>query len=159
MLQFDLTASHPHDGPNDLLEGTLAVFQNQSDRWPQELASVVLFTVGFLALVGLVVLVGNAVGRADPWVLVGSVAVGGGAGIGAVGQLLYLGVNERAIDPHSCDCARAAEQLISRGQVLGLLDKGRRWLLVATLAWPGLACCCAGEGVAVVGCSAHPGGR
>jgi hypothetical protein len=138
LLQFDITASPPRNtAPNDLLEGTLAFFQNESDRWPQELASLILFTVGFLALVGLVALLRDAVGRGDPWVLLGALAVGVGAGIGAVGQLFYLGAKEIAIDPHYCDCARAAEQIISRGQVLGMLDNAQRWLLVGTLV---LAC-------------------
>jgi hypothetical protein len=135
LLQFDVTASPPREtAPNDLLEGTLAFFQNESDRWPQELASLILFTVGFLALIGLVALLRNAVSRDDPWMLLGTLAVGVGAGIGAVGQLLYLGAKEIAIDPHYCDCARAAEQIISRGQVLGMLDNAQRWLLVGTLA-------------------------
>ena len=134
LLQFDITASPPRKtAPNDLLEGTLAFFQNESDRWPQELASLVLFTVGFLALIGLVTLVRNAVGRDDPWMLLGTLAVGVGAGIGAVGQLFYLGAKEIAIDPHYCDCARAAEQIISRGQVLDMLDNAQQWLLVGTL--------------------------
>src|SRR5215211_7397255 len=135
LLQFDLTASPPREtAPNNLLEGTLAFFQNESDRWPQELASLLLFTVGFLALIGLVALLRNVVGRDDPWTLLGTLAVGVGAGIGAVGQLFYLGAKEVAIDPHYCDCARAAEQIISRGQVLGMLDNAQQWLLVGTLA-------------------------
>ena len=134
LLQFDITASPPRrTAPNDLLEGTLAFFQNESDRWPQELASLVLFAVGFLALIGLVALLRNAVGRDDPWMLLGTLAVGVGAGIGAVGQLFYLGAKEMGIDPHYCDCARAAEQIISRGQVLNMLDNAQRWLLVGTL--------------------------
>jgi len=135
LLQFDITASPPRNAaPNDLLEGTLAFFQNESDRWPQELASLLLFTIGFLALIGLVALVRNAVGRDDPLLLLGTLAVGVGAGIGAMGQLFYLGAKEMAIDPRYCDCARAAEQIISRGQVLGMLDNAQRWLLVGTLA-------------------------
>jgi hypothetical protein len=47
---------------------------------------------------------------------------------------LYVGAKEIGIDPHYCDCARAAEQIISRGQVLGILDNAQRWLLVGTLA-------------------------
>lgn len=134
LLQFDITASPPRrTAPNDLLEGTLALFQNESDRWPQELASLVLFTGGFLALIGLVALVRNAVGRDDPWLLLGTLAVAVGAGIGAVAQLFYLGAKKTAIDPHYCDCARAAEQIISRGQILGTLDNAQRWLLVGTL--------------------------
>jgi hypothetical protein len=135
LLQFDITASPPREtAPNDLLEGTLAFFQNESDRWPQELASLILFTVGFLALIGLVALLRNAVGRDDPWLLLGTLAVGVGAGIGAVGQLLYLGAKEAGIDPRYCDCARAAEQIISRGQALDMLDNAQRWLIVGTLA-------------------------
>jgi hypothetical protein len=134
LLQFDITASPPRrTAPNDLLEGTLAFFQNESDRWPQEVASLILFIVGFFALIGLVALLRNSVGRDDPWMLLGTLAVGVGAGIGAVGQLFYLGAKEIGIDPHYCDCARAAEQIISRGQVLDMLDNAQRWLLVGTL--------------------------
>jgi hypothetical protein len=135
LLQFDITASPPRrTAPNDLLEGTLAFFQNESDRWPQEVASLILFTVGFLALIGLVALLRNSLGRDDPWILLGTLAVGVGAGIGAVGQLFYLGAKEIGIDPHYCDCARAAEQIISRGQALDMIDNAQRWLLIGTLA-------------------------
>src|SRR4029453_11407584 len=79
LLQFDITASPPRKTPpNDLLEGARAFFQNESDRWPQELASLLLFTVGFLALIGLVALLRNAVSRDDPWMLLGT--FGGGVG-------------------------------------------------------------------------------
>jgi hypothetical protein len=134
LLQFDITASPPaKTAPNDLLEGTLAFFQNESDRWPQDLASLILFTVGLLALIGLVALLRNAVSRDDPWMLLGTLAVGVGAGLGAAGQLLFLGAKEVGIDPHYCDCARAAEQIISRGQALAMLDNAQRWLIVGTL--------------------------
>jgi hypothetical protein len=138
LLQFDITASPPRKtAPNDLLEGTLAFFQNESDRWPQEITSLILFTVGFLALIGLVALLRNAVGRDDPWMLLGTLAIGVGAGIGAVSELLYLGAKQVGIDPHYCDCARAAEQIIGRGQTLDMLDGAQRWLLVGTLALAG----------------------
>jgi hypothetical protein len=135
LLEFDITASPPaKTAPNDLLEGTLATFQNESDRWPQQVSSLILFTVGFVALIGLVALLRNAARRDDPWMLLGTLAVGVGAGIGAVGQLLFLGAKQVGIDPHYCDCARAAEQIISRGQTLGMIDNAQRWLLIGTLA-------------------------
>ncbi len=138
LLQFDVTASPPRrTAPNDLLEGTLAFFQNESDRWPQELAALLLFTVGFVALIGLVALLRSSAGRDDPWMLLGTLAVGVGAGIGAVGELLYLGAKQVGIDPHYCDCARAAEQIISRGETLDMLDNAQRWLLVGTLVLAG----------------------
>ena len=138
LLEFDITASPPRKtAPNDLLEGTLAFFQNESDRWPQELSSLILFTVGFFALIGLVALLWDSVGRDDPWVLLGTLAVGVGATIGAVGELLFLGAKKVGIDPHYCDCARASEQIISRGQALGMIDNAQRWLIVGTLALAG----------------------
>jgi hypothetical protein len=76
----------------------------------------------------------NAARRDDPWMLLGTLAVGVGAGIGAVGQLLFLGAKQVGIDPHYCDCARAAEQIISRGQTLDMIDNAQRWLLIGTLA-------------------------
>jgi hypothetical protein len=134
LLQFDITASPPRKAPpNDLVEGTLAFFQNESDRWPQELTSLILFAVGFLALIGLVVLLRNSVSRDDPWVLLGTLALGVGAGIGAVGQLLFLGAKQAGINPHYCDCARLAEQIISRGQALDMIDNAQRWLIVGTV--------------------------
>ena len=135
LLQFDITASPPaKTAPNDLLEGTLASFQNESERWPQQVSSLILFTVGFVALIGLVALLRNAARRDDPWMLLWTLAVGVGAGIGAVGQLLFLCAKQVGIDPHYCDCARAAEQIISRGQTLGMIDNAQRWLLIGTVA-------------------------
>jgi hypothetical protein len=134
LLEFDVTASPPRETPpNDLVEGTLAFFENESERWPQELISLLLFTAGFLALIGLVVMMRNAVSRDDPRMLLGTLAVGVGAGIGAAGQLLFLGAKEVGIDPHYCDCARAAEQIISRGQTLGMIDNAQQWLVVGFL--------------------------
>jgi hypothetical protein len=134
LLEFDVTAPPPRETPpNDLVEGTLAFFENQSERWPQELISLVLFTAGFLALIGLVVMLRNAVSRDDPRMVLGTLAIGVGAGIGAAGQLLFLGAKEVGIDPHYCDCARAAEQIISRGQTLDMFDNAQRWLVVGFL--------------------------
>jgi hypothetical protein len=134
LLEFDVTASPPRETPpNDLVEGTLAFFENESERWPQELISLLLFTAGFLALIGLVVMMRNAVSRDDPRMLLGTLAVGVGAGIGAAGQLLFLGAKEVGIDPHYCDCARAAEQIISRGQTLDMIDNAQQWLVVGFL--------------------------
>jgi hypothetical protein len=134
LLEFDVTASPPRETPpNDLVEGTLAFFENESERWPQELISLLLFAAGFLALIGLVVMMRNAVSRDDPRMLLGTLAVGVGAGIGAAGQLLFLGAKEVGIDPHYCDCARAAEQIISRGQALDMIDNARQWLVVGFL--------------------------
>jgi hypothetical protein len=134
LLEFDVTASPPRETPpNDLVEGTLAFFENESERWPQELISLLLFTAGFFALIGLVVMMRNAVSRDDPWILLGTLAVGVGAVIGAAGQLLFLGAKEVGIDPHYCDCARAAEQIISRGQTLDMIDNAQQWLVVGFL--------------------------
>lgn len=134
LLELDVTASPPHETPpNDLVEGTLAFFQNESDRWPQQLASLILFTIGLLALIGLVVLLRKAVSRDDPRMTIGALAIGVGAGIAATSQLLFLGAKEVAIDPHYCDCARAAEQIISRGQTLDILDNVQQWLFLAFL--------------------------
>jgi hypothetical protein len=134
LLELDVTASPPRETPpNDLVEGTLAFFENESERWPQELTSLLLFTAGFLALIGLVVMVRDAVSRDDPRIMLGTLAIGVGAGIGAVGQLLFLGAKEVGIDPHYCDCVRAAEQIISRGQTLGMIDNAQRWLVVGFL--------------------------
>jgi hypothetical protein len=97
LLELDVTASPPRETPpNDLVEGTLAFFENESERWPQELTSLLLFTAGFLALIGLVVMVRDAVSRDDPRITLGTLAIGVGAGIGAVGQLLFLGAKEVA---------------------------------------------------------------
>src|SRR6266508_3550925 len=78
-------------------------------------------------------MVRDAVSRDDPRMMLGTLAIGVGAGIGAVGQLLFLGAKEVGIDPHYCDCVRAAEQIISRGQTLGMIDNAQRWLVVGFL--------------------------
>jgi hypothetical protein len=65
--------------------------------------------------------------------MMGTLAVGVGAGIGATSQLLFIGAKEVGIDPHYCDCVRAAEQIISRGQALGMIDNAQQWLVAAFL--------------------------
>lgn len=135
LLEFDITADPPRETPpNDIVEGTLAFFQNESDRWPQQLAAMLLFTVGFLALIGLVVLLRRVVSREDPRMMLGTLAIGTGAGIAAASQLLFIGAKEVGIDPQYCDCARAAEQIISRGQTLFMIENAQNWLIVGFLA-------------------------
>lgn len=134
LLEFNITASAPSeaDGNTDLVEGTLAFFRNETARWPQEAATLILFTIGFLSLIGLVVFLKRSLGD-SPKVLLGTCAIVVGAAFGAMAQILYIGVKELAIDPHYCDCPRLAEQVISRGQILGLFGNVQRWMLVVFL--------------------------
>lgn len=135
LLEFDVTADPPKQTPpNDIFEGTLAFFENETERWPQELISVILFIVGLVALIGLVVLLRDAVTRRSPSLMLGTLVIGVGAAIGVAGQLFYIGAKEIAIDPQYCDCARRVEQIVSRGQALDIIESAQQWMLLGFFA-------------------------
>lgn len=141
LLEMNITASPPREtAGNDLFEGTLEFFRNETLRWPQEFTSVLLFSVGFLGLIAFIWILQKAVAPGDVWMTLGALAIGTGAAFGTIGQLIYIGAKQIAIDPHYCDCERAVEQIIARGQALQMVDNIQRWVLLAflTLAAVGL---------------------
>ena len=122
--------THPEEpGRNpDLAQGTLEFFKFASSIWPQELAQRLLFTVGFLFLAGLGLALGRVIGSESPRSFAVMPIVFAGA-IAVIVNLLTIGAKSVAIDPHFCDCKHFAEQIIARGQALGMVESAEQWAI------------------------------
>jgi hypothetical protein len=133
LVESGITAPEGRTAPRaarqDFVDATIAFFQDEQARWPQELAASLLFALGFAALGALGVLLARALGgtEARAGVLSSTFAVAGTLGVAA--QLLYVGVKQVAIDPRYCDCRYAPEQIISQARGLALAEGAQRWLL------------------------------
>jgi hypothetical protein len=134
LLEYDITASPPADPPgNDFVAGSVAFFQNEQDRWPQELTANLLFGLGFLLLVPVGLILRRAFGREDLRSTIGSSAFAVAGVIGLAAQLIYVGAKEVAIDPRYCQCEYAPEQIISQNRALAMAEGSQRWLLIGFL--------------------------
>jgi hypothetical protein len=129
LLQLGVTGpEEPTRRIPDLVDSILQFFRDESAAWPQDLASRILFMVGFVGVIGLGLVVRRFVGRDDPraTVVAGSFSLAGGLGI--VAELVTIGVKQAAIDPTYCQCKYAPEQVISRWQTLGQVETAEEWL-------------------------------
>jgi hypothetical protein len=129
LQQFGVTGpQEPNRLPPDLVDRILQFFRDESAAWPLDLASRLLFMVGFVGVIGLGLVARRFVGRDDPrtTMAAGSFALAGGLGI--VAELVTIGVKQVAIDPTYCQCKYAPEQVISRWQTLGQVETAEEWL-------------------------------
>jgi hypothetical protein len=134
LLEYDVTASPPRNPPGrDFVADSVAFFQNERDRWPQELTANLLFALGFLLLVPVGLLLRRAFGRDDLRSTIGSSAFAVAGVIGLAAQLIYVGAQEVAIDPRYCQCEYAPEQIISQNRALAMAEGSQRWLLIGFL--------------------------
>jgi MFS family permease len=134
LLAFDVTAPPPKDVPgNDFVAQTVADFQNEQERWPQELTSSILLGIGFVLLLPMGLILGRAFGRDDIQALLGSAALGVAGIVGAVAQLVFVGAKEVAIDPRYCQCEYAPEQIISQHRALAMAEGAQRWMAIGFL--------------------------
>jgi hypothetical protein len=119
----------PRTARRDFVDATIAFFQDEQSRWPQELTYSLLFALGFAALAGLGVLLARALGGTETRAAILSVTFAMAGTLGVAGQLLFVGAKQVAIDPHYCDCQYAPEQIISQARGLALVEGAQRWLL------------------------------
>jgi hypothetical protein len=133
LVESGLTAPERSTAPRvarqDFVDATIAFFQDQQARWPQELTASLLFAVGFAALAGLGVLLARALGGTDARAALLSLTFVMAGSLGVTAQLLFVGAKQVAIDPHYCDCQYAPEQIISQARGLALVEGAQRWLL------------------------------
>jgi hypothetical protein len=92
LLEYDVTAPPAKDPPgNDFVADTVAFFQSEQDRWPQELTANLLFGLGFLLLLPVGLMLRRALGPQDLRSAIGSSAFAVAGVVGVAGQLIYRG--------------------------------------------------------------------
>lgn len=141
LLSYDITAPAlpaPPSKPN-LLTSTVVLFANERQRWVQEVISGSLFTAGFVALVGVAILLSRRRGHSDRGGSLMVAALGIAAALGAGSVLLGLGAEQAALDPHICDCKYSATQIISQGRAWTVITGSSDWLLYGFLALAAVA--------------------
>jgi hypothetical protein len=133
LLWLNITFPEPRfrEGENVLVDNLVTGFTSDQERWPQELASQLLFVIGFAGIAGLGAVMSALVGAADgARRLLTTMLVAAGI-LGIVAMLLYVGVKEVSADPHYCECGSRDAQLISRIAVLDAASNAQNWLLDA----------------------------
>lgn len=136
LLEFDVTARPVErpPGPPDFVAELQAFFANEQTRWPQQVASSLLFALGFAALAGIGLLLRDVLGRQDGRTSIVSASLGMAGVVGLTSQLGWLGAREVAIDGRWCDCKYFIEQIVSQGRTLAIIDGLQEWLLFGVFA-------------------------
>jgi hypothetical protein len=137
LLNYDISAPAPTPLPKgrpNLLTGTVLFFANERERWTQEVISTCLFAAGFVALVGLAIVLSRRSGVSDSpgALMIGVFVIGSSLGVGS--GLLSLGAEQVALNSEICDCKYSATQIISEGRALSLAQGSSDWLLYGFLA-------------------------
>ncbi|HEX5039254.1 MAG TPA: hypothetical protein VFW95_03885 [Candidatus Limnocylindria bacterium] len=142
LLWLNITAPEPafREGENVLVDNIVTGFTSEQERWPQELASNLLFVLGFVAVAGLGAVLPALIGATEGARRLTGTFFVVAATLGIVGMLLYVGVKEIAADPRYCECGSRDAQLISRMSILDTISNAQNWLLdaYATLFGVGL---------------------
>jgi hypothetical protein len=129
LLSFNITAPEPTDpGTDNIVDNVFAFFENESLRWPQDLAIQLLFAVGFAGVAALGPILRHLIGRDDPGPTMLATALLAAGLLGVVAQLVYIGMKEVAIVAEYCDCEYAAHQLIARREILEAVGGVQQWL-------------------------------
>jgi hypothetical protein len=99
--------------------------------WPFDLASNVLFGVGFVALELIGVVLPSLTGRRETSIraYAGALALAGVLGVGA--ELIYVGARSQIINIGYCDCGFKNEEAISQLWALNLVQGAQSWLVTA----------------------------
>jgi hypothetical protein len=140
LMEFDVTApSLPASLPSDFVNRLEVIFQNEQARWPWEVASSLLFVVGFVGLAGVGLVLRETYGRRDAVSSFMSTSFVVAAILGIGGQLMFLGAKQVAIDPLLCDCVYEPEQIVSQGRALAIAESSFEWLLYAVFALSAIA--------------------
>jgi hypothetical protein len=142
LLSFDITAPAPTPLPRNrpnLLTGTAAFFANERERWSQEVISGILFAAGFVALVGIAIVLSHRRGEIELAGRLMVASLGIGAALGTAAALSQLGAEQIAIDPHLCDCKYSSLQVIAQGRTLALIQGSGDWLLYGFFALAAVA--------------------
>src|SRR6188474_3398897 len=98
VLQFELTG-HPPPEPPDFLDGIMAFFRWDTERWPIDFAGTLMAGLGFVVFGALGVLLSRLADATDARRNVVAALMVMGATLGAASQLLWIGVKPVATSP------------------------------------------------------------
>ena len=103
-------------------------FANEQDRWPQELSYTMLFTVGFLSLIPIGLVLRDHLGRdlATSQMVAASLLAAGV--IGAVAQLALVGGKDAILEASRCAECQQTPVLASLNGSLTTLEGITRWV-------------------------------
>ncbi len=103
-------------------------FASQQERWPQELAYTLLFTIGFLSLIPIGLVLRDHLGRdlATSQMVAASLLAAGV--IGAVGQLALVGGKDAILDASRCAECQQTPFLAALNGSLTTLEGITRWV-------------------------------
>lgn len=135
LIEFDVIQGPgaPPGTPNDYPTQLGYFFADQRVIFPYEVAASALFALGFLAFAGVGLGLRSLVRSRDPIGTVVAASFGFAGGIGAISQLIFVGVKRVAIDPSVCECKYAPEQMISQDRALEMVVGAMDWLLAGAL--------------------------
>jgi hypothetical protein len=136
----------PPDLPESLnmVDFRLAVQEYRVSVWPIFLLSNLANGIGFMAVTALGVALAGYVASGSPH-RVGIAAGLGMAGIlGAVAQLLILGVTQPTIDNAYCDCGFKETEIVAQIWGQQLVESASQWLLNAALVLSAIGVASAG---------------
>ena len=128
---YNLYATPPPPAPINMVEQRLAVQDYRMTIWPVFALGNFAFAVGFVALTGLGLALAARLAGSDPQRIAILTSFGVAGILGAVGQLILLGVAQVTVDMAYCDCNFLNEEIVSQiwGQML--IEGGTRWLVNA----------------------------
>jgi hypothetical protein len=127
VLQFELTG-HPPPEPPDFLDGIVAFFRWDTERWPIDFAGTLLAALGFVVFGAVGILLSRLAKPADARrSMVGALMLMG-ATLGVASQLLWIGVKPVATSPQLCECGLRAEEIMSRLMILNAAGGVQAWL-------------------------------
>jgi len=126
---LNLYATPPPPEPLNMVERRLAVQDYRMTIWPVFALGNFAFALGFVALAGLGLALASRLAGGDAQRIVILTSFGVAGVLGAVGQLIVIGVAQVTVDTLYCDCGFKNEEIVSQiwGQML--IEGASEWLV------------------------------
>lgn len=119
VLGFNILSAPPVRAEgSDFIDFLEIRFAWDRDRLPLDIASAVLYSLAFLAMAGVGLILGrSSFGAGERGSILATAFLAAGI-LGAAAQLVYLGAAQLAADPAFCDCGYRAEEVLGRLEAL-----------------------------------------
>lgn len=129
LVDLEVTWSRADFGTDNSLLGRLSTFfANEQDRWPQELTYTLLFTVAFLSLIPIGLVLRDHLGRHLATSQMVSASLLAAGVIGAVDQLALIGGKDAILEASRCNACQVTPVLASLNSSLTTLEGITRWV-------------------------------